>query len=112
MRFLKAALGWIRYKPLFLHITGRENYENEIEKIYEKLLKIIPKCCRFFQTRGFIQIYNEFERYHKLVKKHFEEFETAKSVWEKFIKFVPSADCIADEILINGKFLGKENVYL
>jgi hypothetical protein len=92
-RFLKASLGWIRYKPLFLYITQPKQYDIEIEKIYQKLLKSIPKICRYFQTKEFIQIYTEFERYHKLTRKHFDEFETTKFAWKKVVNFVQSTKC-------------------
>ena len=32
MRFYKACIGWIRYKPLLLYITEPTNYEKKIEE--------------------------------------------------------------------------------
>ena len=100
-RFLKASLGWIRYKPLFLYITQRDRYDLEIEKIYEKLIKAIPKLCRYFQTKEFVRVYQEFERYHKLVKQHFDEFEETRLAWKKITgNFRSSKSTMANQNLI------------
>lgn len=82
-RFLKATVGWVRYKPLLMYITQPSQYDAKIEMIYEKLLKTVPKLCRYFHTREFVGLYREFDRYHKLVRHHYEEFEETKQAWKK-----------------------------
>ena len=36
-RFYKVARGWIKYRPLYLYATNRENYEKEIKKTVKNL---------------------------------------------------------------------------
>lgn len=47
-RFYRACLGWIRYKPLLLYITQKEEYDEKIQEMREKLDAAIPKICSFF----------------------------------------------------------------
>jgi hypothetical protein len=90
-RFLNAVLGWIRYKPLFLYITRPEKYVTEISKIEGQLKKVLPKLCRYFNNGQFIDIYQEFMRYHQLVREHFQEFEATKAAWRKLIASLQTA---------------------
>ncbi|MEZ4357792.1 MAG: hypothetical protein R2876_04080 [Eubacteriales bacterium] len=88
LRFYRACIGWIRYKPLFLYITKRENYLNEIEKIRSKLEITIPKVCEFFENENFKNIYKELERYHRNVEKHYADFQDAQNIWGKIKDFI------------------------
>lgn len=88
LRFYSACLGWIRYKPLLLYITQREQYEAKIEEIRTKLLKTVPKVCAFFGREEFKNIHTELERYHKHVHKHFEEFTEMQSVWKRIASHI------------------------
>jgi hypothetical protein len=85
IRFLKAALGWVRYKPLLLYITRPKKYFAEIIRIEGQLLKVIPKLCRYFNNEEFANIYQEFIRYHRLVQRHYQEFEATKAAWRKLV---------------------------
>jgi len=87
-RFLKASVGWVRYKPLLLYITRTNNFKAEIEKMRENLPEVLPKLCKFFNTQEFSRIYDEFEHGYKNVEKHFDAFEEAKRVWKKIMTFV------------------------
>ncbi len=87
-RFLKASIGWIRYKPLLLYITQRDNYETEIEKMKENLSSVIPKICNYFGNDEFKTILDELEFYHTHVEVHYKDFENTKSAWLKIIKFL------------------------
>lgn len=89
-RFLKACIGWIRYKPLLLYITQRDDYEAEIAKMKESLSYVIPKLCRYFGNDEFNNILPELEFYHTHVKEHFKDFENTKSAWMKIIDFLKS----------------------
>ena len=84
-RFLSAAIGWIRYKPLLVYITNQKGFESEMEEINDKLSRSIPKLCRFFGTQEFERIHKEFEIYKRLVRKHFEGFEETKIAWKKLM---------------------------
>jgi hypothetical protein len=103
-RFLKAALGWVRYKPLLLYITRPKKYLAEITKIEGQLLKVTPKLCRFFNNEQFAGIYQEFTRYHQLVREHFQEFEATKAAWRKLMAiFHAGKPSFGEELLESGK---------
>ncbi len=84
-RFLKATIGWIRYKPLLLYITNRESYESEILKMKTNLASVIPKICDYFGNSNFNNILLELEFYDKNVQSHFQDFEDTKKAWSKII---------------------------
>ncbi|PKM88593.1 MAG: hypothetical protein CVU87_07125 [Firmicutes bacterium HGW-Firmicutes-12] len=87
-RFLKASIGWIRYKPLLLYITQRDNYETEIKNIKKNLEYVIPKICNFFDDEEFKSILDELEYFHAHVEDHYQDFENTKSAWLKIIAFL------------------------
>jgi len=87
-RFLKACIGWIRYKPLLLYITQRDDYETEINKMKENLYNVIPKICNYFGNEEFKNILNELEFYDIHVKEHYKDFEDTKLAWEKIMNFL------------------------
>lgn len=87
-RFIKASIGWIRYKPLLLYITQRDDYEAEIMKMKENLSKVIPKICNYFENDEFNNILDELEFYHKHVEEHYKDFEDTKLAWIKIVKFL------------------------
>lgn len=90
-RFLKASIGWVRYKPLLLYITQRENYEMEITKMKKNLSNVIPKVCDYFGSDEFKNILDELEFYHTHVEKHYKDFESTKVAWLKIISFLKNA---------------------
>lgn len=87
-RFLKASIGWVRYKPLLLYITQRDNYEAEIVKMKENLSVVIPKICDYFGNDKFKTILDELEFYHTHVEDHYKDFENTKSAWAKVMNFL------------------------
>lgn len=87
-RFLRATIGWIRYKPLLLYITQRDNYETEIMKMKENLSNVIPKICNYFGNNEFKVILDELEFYHTHVEEHYKDFENTKTAWLKIIRFL------------------------
>ncbi|SNS05635.1 hypothetical protein SAMN05446037_1003175 [Anaerovirgula multivorans] len=87
-RFLRATIGWIRYKPLLLYITQRDDYETEIMRMKENLSNVIPKICNYFGNNEFENILDELEFYHTHVEEHYKDFEDTKSAWLKIIKFL------------------------
>lgn len=88
IRFLRASIGWIRYKPLLLYITDRKNFDTRIVKIKGDLERVIPKICVYFGTDEFEKIYQEFDFYCKNVKKHHRDFIKTKTTWIKIVKFL------------------------
>lgn len=87
-RFYKACIGWIRYKPLLLYITQRDSYDSKIIEIRERLSATLPKICDYFGTSEFMNISKELERYHKNVKKHYEQFLETQQIWAKISEFL------------------------
>lgn len=97
-RFLKASIGWIRYKPLLLYITQRDCYETEISKMRENLSYVIPKICNYFGNNEFNKILTELDFYDKHVVEHFQDFEETKDAWIKIISFLNNNNDVRKEI--------------
>ena len=87
-RFLQACIGWIRYKPLLIYITERDNYETEIIKMKENLSNVIPNICNYFGNEEFKNILNELEFYDTNVEEHYKDFEDTKLAWSKIMNFL------------------------
>ncbi len=96
-RFLKASIGWIRYKPLLLYIADRKNFDERIAKINEDLKDVIPKICAYFKNDEFKTIFTEFDYYCKNVEKHYKDFEKTKATWIKIVRSVKNNDNISSE---------------
>ncbi len=84
-RFIGACIGWIRYKPLLIYITKKEDFENTMQVMEQNLDKTIPKLGAYFNTNDFEKIRKEFVFYRKNVQKHFNEFESTKNSWSKLM---------------------------
>ncbi|MEG2524863.1 MAG: hypothetical protein RSB03_04660, partial [Oscillospiraceae bacterium] len=87
-RFYKACIGWIRYKPLFLYITDRENYEDRIAEMREKLAQTLPKVCAYFDKPEFMKVLSELEKYNKNVRSHLDEFQKAQQAWSNICRYL------------------------
>lgn len=82
-RFYKACVGWVRYKPLYLYITRREEFDGESALIRDKLSASAPKLCRYFDLPDFKNILTEFDKYRRLVPQHYQLFLNNQRVWER-----------------------------
>ena len=82
-RFLKATLGWIKYKPLLLYIKDREKYRIEINDMVEKLKVIVPKLNEIFNDNCFTILLTELEKYDKDVEIHYEEYKRTNAIWNE-----------------------------
>jgi len=91
-RFLKASIGWARYKPLLTYITHNDDYTYMIKQAQEKLKIEIPRFCEFFHTPDFAMIINEFQHYHDQVEEHFASFEKTKQAWRKVAVYAQSLE--------------------
>jgi hypothetical protein len=87
-RFYGACVGWVRYKPLFLYITRRGDYEREIASMREKLVHTLPKLNACFRTREFTKILRELDRYDRDVETHYAQFMENQQVWRKLTAFL------------------------
>lgn len=81
-RFLKATIGWTKYKPLLYYITDKENYKKIIEETRANLEKSIPKMNTAFVTCDFSCLLNELDAYDKNVKKHYAEYQKVTKIWD------------------------------
>lgn len=80
-RFYKACIGWIRYKPLLLYITKPDSYDEDIKKMRQQLIDVLPQICEFFGTQDFMSIIKELDRYKKNVKTHHAAFLQTQKIW-------------------------------
>lgn len=92
-RFIRAAIGWIRYKPLLTYITQRDRYEAVIGEMTQKLDSSVPKLCEYFGTQQFEQIRTDLAKYHRNVRRHFRTFEATKNAWTKVTQAVVPIAC-------------------
>jgi len=84
-RFYKACIGWIRYKPLLLFITQRDEYDQKIMEMREQLNKTLPEICNYFDEPKFMNILKELDKYDKNAKKHYQEFVETQNNWAKIM---------------------------
>ena len=82
-RFYQACIGWIRYKPLLLYITDKENYCERIEDMKKGLTAVLPKVCEYFSCYDFNNITKELDRYDRNVKIHHRQFVETQQAWRK-----------------------------
>ncbi|MGB4658536.1 MAG: hypothetical protein WBI07_05120, partial [Mobilitalea sp.] len=82
-RFYYACIGWIRYKPLLMYITQRDQYDDKIQEMREQLKKTIPIICKFFGRDDFANIEIELEKYNKNVKKHYKQYLETQDIWKR-----------------------------
>ena len=87
-RFYKACIGWIRYKPLLLYITQKENYEEKINVMREQIAATLPSVCAYFGRDDFMNIAKELDRYDKNVQKHSQQFLDTQEIWSKISRFL------------------------
>jgi hypothetical protein len=87
-RFRKACVGWIRYKPLFIYITNRRGYDDEIRRMKENLHCVLPKISRYFGSDEFMKLKDELDFYAGKVEEHFEMFEATKRAWRKVVRYL------------------------
>jgi len=84
-RFYNACIGWVRYKPLYLYITDRKNYEERILDMNEKLNHTLPLICQYFGSKDFMNILTELKKYSAATEKHYNGFMEVKRIWSKIL---------------------------
>ncbi len=85
-RFFSASRGWIKYKPLFLYVTDKENYQEKIIKTYESLKRSIPEINKLFNNDIFNSLLLNLKEYDDKVKIHYDEFIKVNEIWNKLKK--------------------------
>ena len=87
-RFLKATLGWIKYKPLLLYISDKEKYRENITDMERKLEETVPKLNKVFADDCFTELIKELNKYDKDVVKHYEEYKRTNEIWKSLKEIV------------------------
>ena len=82
-RFLKASLGWIKYKPLLMYIKDKEKYKENIIEVKEKIEISIPQINKLFCNTNFEELIFALEEADKNVVKHYKEYLKTNEVWDK-----------------------------
>ncbi|MDE5830668.1 MAG: hypothetical protein K2H53_03155, partial [Clostridia bacterium] len=82
-RFLKASIGWVKYKPLLMYIMQRNTYLKDIEIAKEKLRNSIEKIDAIFPNNDFLCLVGELEKYDEDVGKHYKEYLRTNDVWNR-----------------------------
>ena len=82
-RFFNASMGWIKYKPLFLYLTDKENYKEKIMRTYEGLKSSIPEINKLFNDNVFDTLILSLKEYDDKVEIHYEEFIKVNKIWDK-----------------------------
>lgn len=80
-RFLKATMGWIKYKPLLLYIKDKESYNEKITEMINKLEITVPKLNKVFSDNCFSVLLEELEKYNRDVEKHYQEYKRTNEIW-------------------------------
>lgn len=89
-RFYKACVGWIRYKPLLLYLTDRENYTEKIREMALSLERTLPQICAYFNMPEFATILKELKKYDKDVLAHEREFRDVRRIWSAVMQSLRS----------------------
>ena len=82
-RFLKASIGWVKYKPLLMYIMQRTTYLKDIEIAKTKLKNSINKINDIFPNNDFLCLVGELEKYDEDVQKHYKEYLKTNDVWNR-----------------------------
>lgn len=84
-RFARAAVGWVRYKPLLTYITKRGEFEGTVEAMREAFERTVPALRSHFGSPDFDRIPAELEAYARNAPRHYESFERTKAAWKKAV---------------------------
>lgn len=85
-RFLNACIGWIRYKPLMIYITEKDNYALRMNAIRQALETTLPIMSVYFMDGRFLNILTEFESYAREAENHNRLFQTVQNTWARIVR--------------------------
>jgi hypothetical protein len=88
MRFYRACIGWIRYKPLLLYITQQACYDEKIDEMRKRFFTTLPRFCAYFGREDFMNVLKELERYNRNVKKHYQQYLEVQQIWANICEFL------------------------
>lgn len=82
-RFLNASRGWIKYKPLYVYITDRKNYDNIMSDIEIQLKESIYGMNEVFKDCNFNCVLDDFKKYSERVESDYKQYKLVNEVWIK-----------------------------
>lgn len=83
-RFFNASIGWLKYKPLLIYITDRENYRKIIDATQKELELSMSKMNKVFSKCDFSVLIDELDQFDKRVEDDYAEYIKTFEAWEKF----------------------------
>ena len=82
-RFLRACVGWVRYKPLYTRLTRPDDWQETLCEAEAALRDTIPAVCAYFNDRAFADISAQFAQYRRDVDAHLAEYARVKQLWAR-----------------------------
>ena len=82
-RFLRACVGWVRYKPLYTRLTRPDDWREVLDEAETALRETIPSVCAYFNDRAFADVSAQFSQYRRDVDAHLGEFERVQAFWAR-----------------------------
>lgn len=80
-RFYYTILGWIKYKPLYIYLTEKEEYKQIINKCKETLFQTTSVVNELFSKYNFSNLIEELNYYDKNVENHYQEYLKTNEIW-------------------------------
>ncbi len=85
-RFFNATIGWIRYKPLLMYISDKENYRENLEIVNNKLKSCISTMNTIFKGYDFNVLINELKKYSNNVENDYKNYLKTNEIWNSLKK--------------------------
>ncbi len=82
-RFLDVSIGWIKYKPLLLYITNRQEYKKKISKTYKALEECITKMNHIFVHYDSTCLLEQLREYDYKVEEHYKQYLKTNEIWDR-----------------------------
>ncbi|MFA6850881.1 MAG: hypothetical protein WCS30_11090 [Selenomonadaceae bacterium] len=90
-RFFNAALGWLRYKPLFTYLTKHSSYDAIIQKTMMNLKQSHKGMSAVFGQRDFDYLLYTFAENSANVRKHYQEYIMTNKIWNRIKRHIVSS---------------------
>ncbi len=86
LRFYKACIGWVRYKPMLMYITNKDTFSTDIANMRKKLEYSIDGMNRLIKHSkdcDFKKLLSELDTYSKNVISDYNEYQQVNNIWNK-----------------------------
>ncbi len=87
-RFLGAAKGWVKYRPLLLYIIDRKHFDVKISQMREALMVIAPTFAEFFGDEDFADVVGVLDYYVNRVEEDFAAFTSGGEAWSRMLDYL------------------------